>query len=103
MSEKKKAKKATEQAPKSAEKKPPIEWCKALQRYTKGRPPMGQLIPCWQHNAASALHGWAKHEHAANEPIMLTEKAYLDALEVVEVSPLKPCAEALSKYMDQKG
>ncbi len=35
----------------------------------------------WQHEAASALHGWKDHEHDADEPMQLTRAAYLAALE----------------------
>lgn len=99
MTDKKKS--APKKREKQAKKQSPMRWCLDLQKHTTGRPPMGNIIPVWQHNAAAALHGWGKHEHAANEPIQITEQAYLDALAAVEVSPLKPCAEALSEYMDR--
>jgi hypothetical protein len=34
----------------------------------------------WEHEAASALHGWASHAHHAGEPIKLTRADYEAAL-----------------------
>ena len=87
----------------STEAKAPELWCYELQRFSFGRRPERKMLPCWQHNAAAALHGWARHAHEANEPIQITKSAYLAALEAVERSPLTPHADAVSPYLKSKG
>lgn len=37
-------------------------------------------VSLWQHNAAAALHGWAKHQHHAGAPMQLTGEDYFAAL-----------------------
>ena len=95
-------KKKPKRAPES-ETKTPDQWCHDLRKSTPGRRPNRVPLPIWQHNAAAALHGWARHAHEANAPIQLSRAAYLGALDAVEETPSTPCADALSPYQNHKG
>lgn len=57
------------------------QFVRNVQRYARvNNEPASFALFTWQHNAASALHGWREHEHHAGAPIQLTGKAYRNAL-----------------------
>lgn len=58
-------------------------------------------VPPDIHAAASALHGWAQHEHHAGEPIMLTASAYLDAVGAA-ADGAPPAMAALSPHVHRR-
>lgn len=83
-----------------AEVRTPDEWRAAvfpLSRSSFG--PARNHPDEWRHHAASAIHGWAAHEHHAGEAMALTEADYRSALDVASGNPpYRPHAAALSPH-----
>lgn len=61
-----------------------------------------QHASVWQHNAASAVHGWAEHAHHEGAPMLLTGEDYYAALVAASQPDEKgnyvPHRAALSKH-----
>lgn len=67
---------------KEPETKSPDEWANATGHLVVQQSLGGKRLkaPDWKHAAASALHGWAVHQHHENTPILLTKADYEAAL-----------------------
>jgi hypothetical protein len=79
------------------------QFVRKVQRYARiNNEPASFELFTWQHNAASALHGWREHEHHAGKPIQLTGKAYRNALRAAAepdaTGNYAPCQAALSPH-----
>ena len=79
------------------------QFVRKVERYARvNNEPASFDLFTWQHNCASALHGWREHEHHTGQPIQLTGKAYRNALRAVAepdaAGNYTPHSAAESKY-----
>lgn len=95
----------TESAP-APERKTPAQWGETLGHVRNLNPnlPQGVRGADAEHAVADVLHGWSEHEHHyANEPLLLTQAEYEDALVASGMYPTRaPVSAALSKVVAAK-